>query len=187
MLQSTIEAILFAVGDAIEVVRLALVADAPLEQVELALQDLTNRYDFEQRGMMLVRTEDGNKSRVQMVSRPVHADAVRRALESRRTPALSAAALEVLTIVAYRQPCTRAFIEQLRGVDSAGTVAGLLEKGMLAEAGRLDVIGRPILLCTTDAFLRAFSLTSLADLPPLPDMLDQEQLSLTEVNEEGHA
>ena len=86
----------------------------------------------------------------------------------------------MLTIAAYRQPVTRAYIEQLRGVDSGGTIASLADKGLLAEAGRLDVPGRPILYRTTDAFLRVFSLPSLDALPPLPELTEQEQLSLSD-------
>ena len=104
---------------------------------------------------------------------------MRRVLESRKAPQLSPAALEVLTIVAYRQPVTRAYIEQLRGVDSGGTVASLTEKGLIAEAGRLDVPGRPILYRTTDSFLRTFSLASLTELPALPELTEGEQLQLS--------
>ena len=98
--------------------------------------------------------------------------------ESRKPPSLSAAALEVLTIVAYRQPVTRAFIDQLRGVDSGGTVAGLMEKGLIEEAGRLDVPGRPMLFRTTEAFLRTFGLSGLEELPALPALEENEQMEL---------
>ncbi len=179
-LDCTVEAILFAAGDALDLDRLAAAAEATLDATLLSLQRLGDAYDFAQRGMMLVHMRTGSRHRVQMVSRPLYATAVRHALESRRPPALSAAALEVLTIVAYRQPVTRTFIEQLRGVDSGGTVANLMEKGLIIEAGRLDVVGRPALLCTTDAFLRAFSITSLAELPPLPELLEGEQLTIVE-------
>ena len=127
-------------------------------------------------GIQLVRMED----KVQLCTRPAFALAVRRATESRRPPALSAAALEVLTVVAYRQPVTRAYIEQLRGVDSSATVAGLLEKGLIEPCGHLDVPGRPILLRTTDAFLRAFGVSSLSELPSLPELAEGEQLMLEE-------
>lgn len=173
-LEATIEAVLFASGDAVQVQRLALAVGASEDDTEHTLLALTDLYDFEQRGIMLVRMGD----KVQLCSRPAYAEAVRRATESRRPPQLSSAALEVLTIVAYRQPVTRAYIEQLRGVDSGGTVAGLLEKGLIAEAGRLDVPGRPILLRTTDAFLRTFSITQLSDLPALPELTEGEQLRL---------
>lgn len=179
-LQATLEAILFAAGDAIPIVRLAQATGATPDDVEAALDALADQYDFEQRGIMLMRMED----KAQLCSRPAYADAVRRAVESRKPPQLSPAALEVLTIVAYRQPVTRAYIEQLRGVDSGGTVASLTEKGLIAEAGRLDVPGRPILFRTTDVFLRTFSLSSLSELPELPELTEGEQLQLSMDNQQ---
>ena len=115
--------------------------------------------------------------RLQLCSRPMYAEAVRRVTETRKNASLSPAALEVLTIIAYRQPVTRAFIDQLRGVDSGGTLSSLAEKQMIEEAGRLEVPGRPILYRTTEHFLQAFALESLDDLPALPAFTDNEQLS----------
>lgn len=176
-LQATLEAILFAAGDPLPVERLAQAAEAELDAVRAALDALAAQYDRENRGVMLVRLED----KAQLCSRPAYGDAVRRALERRKPPRLSPAALEVLTVVAYRQPVTRAYIEQLRGVDSGGALLGLIDKGLIAEAGRLDVPGRPILYRTTDAFLRAFSLASLSDLPALPELTASEQRALDEM------
>lgn len=173
-LEAGLEAVLFAAGDAVPVDRLAAALETTREGLLEAAQSLANAYDFEQRGIMLLRMED----KLQLCSRPLYADAARRVTESRRPPSLSPAALEVLTIVAYRQPVTRAFIDQLRGVDSGGTVAGLAEKGLIEEAGRMDVPGRPILYRTTDIFLRTFSLTSLSELPALPSLEENEQLEL---------
>ena len=134
-LEATLEAILFAVGDAVPVARLAAAADAEPAQVAYALHTLAAHYDQSGSGIQLVHMED----KVQLCTRPAYAAAVRRATESRRPPALSASALEVLTVVAYRQPVTRAYIEQLRGVDSSGTVASLLDKGLIEACGHLDV------------------------------------------------
>ena len=178
--EAAIEAVLFAAGDAVEISRLSAALGQEQSLVELALQRMADAYDFEQRGIMLIHID----SKVQLCSRPLFATEVRRVLESRRPPALSSAALEVLTIVAYRQPVTRAYIEQLRGVDSGGTVSSLMDKGFLQEAGRLDAPGRPVLLCTTEAFLRTFSLTSLAELPALPELMEGEQLRLQETETE---
>lgn len=174
-LQATLEAILFAAGDAVSIQRLAQSCGATPEETEEALRALADEYDFAQRGMMLRRMDD----KAQLCSRPAYADAIRRAVESRKPPQLSPAALEVLTIIAYRQPVTRAYIEQLRGVDSGGTVANLAEKGLITEAGRLDVPGRPVLFRTTDAFLRTFSISSLSELPALPELIEGEQLGLS--------
>ncbi len=179
-LENIIEGILFAVGDPISIDRLQEILAVNREAVLLALVNLENQYDFERRGIMLVRMEN----KVQLCSRPEYALYIRRATENRRAPSLSQAALEVLSIIAYRQPVTRAFMEQLRGVDSGGTVAMLLEKGLIEECGRLDVPGRPILFRTTTAFLRAFAIKSLAELPSLPELTGaEEQLRLEDMQQ----
>lgn len=172
-LESTLEAVLFAAGDAVSIDRLCEVLELPRETVLEAACELSSRYDFEQRGLMLRRIAD----KLQLCSRPMYAEAVRRVTETRKNASLSPAALEVLTIIAYRQPVTRAFIDQLRGVDSGGTLSSLAEKQMIEEAGRLEVPGRPILYRTTEHFLQAFALESLDDLPALPAFTDNEQLS----------
>lgn len=172
-LESTLEAVLFAAGDAVSIDRLCEVLELPRETVIEAARELSSRYDFEQRGLMLRRIAD----KLQLCSRPMYAEAVRRVTETRKNASLSPAALEVLTIIAYRQPVTRAFIDQLRGVDSGGTLSSLAEKQMIEEAGRLEVPGRPILYRTTEHFLQAFALESLDDLPALPAFTDNEQLS----------
>lgn len=172
-LESTLEAVLFAAGDAVPIDRLCEALELPRETVLEAAHELSSRYDFEQRGLMLRRIAD----KLQLCSRPMYAEAVRRVTETRKNASLSPAALEVLTIIAYRQPVTRAFIDQLRGVDSGGTLSSLAEKQMIEEAGRLEVPGRPILYRTTEHFLQAFALESLDDLPALPAFTDNEQLS----------
>ncbi len=172
-LESTLEAVLFAAGDAVSIDRLCEVLELPRETVLEAARELSSRYDFEQRGLMLRRIAD----KLQLCSRPMYAEAVRRVTETRKNASLSPAALEVLTIIAYRQPVTRAFIDQLRGVDSGGTLSSLAEKQMIEEAGRLEVPGRPILYRTTEHFLQAFALESLDDLPALPAFTDNEQLA----------
>ena len=172
-LESTLEAVLFAAGDAVSIDRLCEALELPRETVLEAARELSSRYDFEQRGLMLRRIAD----KLQLCSRPMYAEAVRRVTETRKNASLSPAALEVLTIIAYRQPVTRAFIDQLRGVDSGGTLSSLAEKHMIEEAGRLEVPGRPILYRTTEHFLQAVALESLDDLPALPAFTDNEQLS----------
>ncbi len=173
-LEAGLEAVLFAAGDAVPVERLVAALETSREALLDAAAALENLYDFENRGIMLLRLED----KLQLCSRPLYAEAARRVTESRKPPSLTAAALEVLTIVAYRQPVTRAFIDQLRGVDSGGTVAGLLEKGLIEEAGRLDVPGRPMLFRTTEAFLRTFGLSGLEELPALPALEENEQMEI---------
>jgi len=169
-LEAGVEACLFAAGEAVPIDRLAAALETSRDAIANAANALEKLYDDEQRGVMLLRLEN----KLQLASRPTYAVAARRILESRRPPSLSGAALEVLTIIAYRQPATRSIIDQLRGVDSAGTIAGLEEKGLIEEAGRLDTPGHPILYRTTDAFLRTFAISSLQELPPLPPLERQE-------------
>ena len=132
-------------------------------------------YSYERRGVRILRLDTA----YQMVSAPEHADRVRKAFESRKPAKLSPPALEVLAVIAYYQPTTRAYIDQVRGVDSAYTVGLLLDRELIEECGRLAVPGRPILYRTTSAFLRTFGLSSLEELPELPAPVPEEgQLSL---------
>ena len=119
------------------------------------------------------------EERWQLATKTQWADCVRRVLDSRRAVPLGPAAMETLTVIAYNQPVSRAFIEQVRGVDSSSSVSGLLEKGLIEEAGRLDLPGRPVSFRTTDTFLRVFGLSSLADLPPSPALSPIEPVSFS--------
>ncbi len=109
-----------------------------------------------------------------MCSAPEFAPYIGKVLEQRKAPALSQPALETLAVVAYFQPVTRAYVEQVRGVDSSYTVGMLCERGLIEECGRLDVPGRPVLFKTTDVFLRTMGISQLSQLPPLPDMTNGE-------------
>ena len=163
-LESAIEAILFAAGDPVPAERICTALEQDRETVDAVCQRLADDYSYERRGIRLIRLEDS----WQMCSAPEHASAIRNTLESRKPARLSQTALEVLAIVAYFQPVTRTYIEQIRGVDSAYTVGLLLERDLIQEAGRLAVPGRPIQYRTTETFLRSFGLTSLEELPELP-------------------
>lgn len=163
-LESAIEAILFAAGDPVPAERICTALEQDRETVDAVCQHLADDYSYERRGIRLIRLEDS----WQMCSAPEHASVIRKTLESRKPARLSQTALEVLAIVAYFQPVTRTYIEQIRGVDSAYTVGLLLERDLIQEAGRLAVPGRPIQYRTTETFLRSFGLTSLEELPELP-------------------
>ena len=163
-LESAIEAILFAAGDPVPAERICTALEQDRETVDAVCQHLADDYSYERRGIRLIRLEDS----WQMCSAPKHASVIRKTLESRKPARLSQTALEVLAIVAYFQPVTRTYIEQIRGVDSAYTVGLLLERDLIQEAGRLAVPGRPIQYRTTETFLRSFGLTSLEELPELP-------------------
>jgi segregation and condensation protein B len=165
-IKNIIEAILFASGDPVSIERLCVILETPRDIVETLIAELKASYDYERRGMKLVRLEDN----VQLCTRGDYADYVRLALETRRPSSLTPAALEILSIVAYRQPVTRVFIEQVRGVDSSYTLGSLCEKGLVAECGHLDAPGRPNLYKTTENFLRCFGLSSLNDLPDIPEL-----------------
>ncbi|MCS6840206.1 MAG: SMC-Scp complex subunit ScpB [Roseiflexus sp.] len=156
-----IEALLFVAGEPVTVTELARVLDLPPDAVEQALDDLAAACAG--RGVRLQRDAD----RVQMVSAPEAAAVIERFLGAPTPIRLSTAALETLTIIAYRQPITRAQIEAIRGVDSSSVLRALMARDLIAEGGRLETVGRPILYVTTAEFLRQFGLSSLADLPPL--------------------
>ena len=174
-----IEAILFAAGDPVGALRMAQAIGVGVDQVEAALKTLMDAYSFQRRGMRIIQLEDA----YQMVSAQDMSDVITRALETRKPPKLSASALETLTVIAYYQPTTKAFVEQIRGVDSSYTISALLNKKLIEEQGRLSVPGRPILYGTTPDFLRTFGISSLDDLPEvdLPKAQAQQvemQLSL---------
>ena len=162
-LQRAIEAILFAAGERVEVSRLAAVLDTDEADIISAADALANQWAFERRGIRIIKLEKG----YQMVSSGEMADYVTKALETRKPPKLSSSQLETLTIIAYYQPATKAMVEQIRGVDSSYSVAALLNKKLIEEAGRLNVPGRPIQYRTTPDFLRTFGLSSLEELPPI--------------------
>ena len=166
-LQRAIEAILFAAGERVEISRLAFVLETDEADIEDAADALAGTFAFERRGIRILKLEKG----YQMVSSGEMADYITRALETRKPPKLSSSQLETLTIVAYYQPATKAMVEQIRGVDSSYSVAALLNKKLIEEAGRLNVPGRPILYRTTPDFLRTFGLKSLEELPPIEKII----------------
>ena len=169
------EAILFAAGEPVGLSRMALAIGETEDAVKDALKALMDSYNFDRRGMRIIMLEDA----YQMVSAQELSDVISRALETRKPPKLSASALETLTVIAYYQPATKAFVEQIRGVDSSYTVGALLNKKLIEERGRLNVPGRPILYGTTPDFLRTFGLSSIDDLPEVD--LPQGQITPREV------
>ena len=160
----SLEAMLFAHAEPVETARLADALRLDADEVTTLLQKLQKRYDEQESGMVILYFEP---DRWQMTTRPYYGEMVKRILDTRRNAPLSPAALEVLAVIAYNQPVSRSFIEQVRGVDSSSTVTKLLDKGLIEEAGRLDLPGKPVAFQVTDTFLRVFGLGSLADLPPL--------------------
>ncbi len=165
-----LEAILFAAGDSVEIRRIAKVLGAEPWEVRQAAERLSAEYEQRSSGLRLVRMEE----RVQLVTAPEQNDVINRCLEKRPQPRLSPTALEVLSIVAYFQPVTRAYIEQIRGADSSYTVAALTQRGLIAPCGKLEAPGRPTLFATTEQFLRVMGISSLEELPPLPNVATAE-------------
>ena len=181
-IERSIEAMLFAVGDPMELSRMSEILEVDEDTLEKIITKLRDDYEFDRRGIRIVKLENS----YQMCSAPEHATFIRKALETRRAPRLSPSLLEVLSVIAYRQPVTRAYIEQVRGVDCSYSITSLTEKGLIKESGRLDVPGKPILYRTTKDFLRVFGLESISDLPELPEFSDLEdgQVSFDDIQSE---
>lgn len=162
-LQRALTAILFAAGEPVAAERMALTLQVDPDEIHAAAKSLMDKLAFERSGVRIVRLDEA----YQMCSAPEYAELVTKTLETRKPPKLSASQLETLTVIAYYQPTTKAYIEQIRGVDSAYSVSALLTKKLIREAGRLNVPGRPILYETTPDFLRVFGLQSLEELPEI--------------------
>ena len=168
-----LEAMLFASGEPVEAAKLAEVLELDVENITKMLGALADTYDERNSGLRLIRID----GKYQFCTREEYADDVRKLLEIKKNTPLSQAAFEVLAIVAYNKTVTKSFIEQIRGVDCSGSIANLVQKGLIEEKGRLDLPGRPLVYGTTDRFLRCFSLNSLDDLPDLPKTEDIESVA----------
>lgn len=162
-MQGAVEAILFASGEPVSLDRIADVLELDRPTAEKLTHNLADRFNAENSGIRIVSLEGG----WQMCTRPEYAGKVRAALDMRRNMPLSQAALEVLAVVAYNQPVTKAFVEQVRGVDCSGVLTSLTSKGLVEERGRLDLPGRPLIYGTTPDFLRCLGISSLEELPPV--------------------
>lgn len=161
--QRALMAVLFAAGEPVEAKRLAQSLEIDEDALHKEAQSLMDQLSFHRSGIRILRLEDT----YQMCSSGEMAPYVTKTLETRKPPKLSASQLEALTIIAYYQPATKAYVEQLRGVDSSYSVNALLTKKLIEECGRLNVPGRPILYRTTPDFLRTFGLSSLDELPQI--------------------
>ena len=175
-LKGRIEAILFVAGEAVAVRDLARALQTGEKELRETINNLKDEYDFEQRGFIVKRFGD----KVQLATRPLYSGDVVRLLQPVQQQSLSQAAMETLAVVAYKQPVTRAEVEQIRGVKCDYSLQSLMLKGLIREAGRKDTIGRPILFCTTDEFLSHFGLEDLNGLPPMPQPENAEMEKETE-------
>lgn len=179
-----IEAVLFAHGDPITPEKLAEASGIDAETVVKLIDQLERRYNVQESGLQIIRLNDG----FQITTRPEYSSYIKSALETRKQQPLSQAAMETLSIIAYNQPVTKSFVEQVRGIDSSSVVNTLVERDLLEEAGRLDLPGRPVAYRTTDTFLRCFGISSLKELPPLPNQegqLDFDELAELELEKKA--
>ena len=178
-----IEAILFACGDPITIDKIAEAANIDSDTAAKLISRLERKYNVSESGLRIIRLNNG----FQITTRQEFAPYVKTALQNKRQAPLTQAAMETLAIVAYNQPVTKAFVEQVRGIDSGSVVNNLVERGLLEEAGRLELPGRPVSYRTSDVFLRCFGLSSLSELPDLPDhdgQLSFDDLDVNQINEE---
>ena len=172
-LKPAIEAILFACGTPAELTKIAQALEIKEEKAEELLKSLMDDYSSRKSGIKIVRL---GKS-YQMCTEKEYAEIIRTVLDLRRNSPLSQAALEVLAIIAYNQPVTKAFVEQIRGVDCSGVVSSLVARELIEEKGRLELPGRPLIYGTTENFLRCFNVSDVSELPPLPQKNSDEENS----------
>lgn len=177
-LKGRIEAILFVAGEPVDIHDLCRALNVPMKDLEHALDEIRDEYDFNQRGFVLRRFG----YQVQLTTRRLYSEDVVHLLQPVQKQSLSQAVMETLAIVAYKQPITKAEIELIRGVKCDYSVQALSAKGLIVEVGRKDALGRPILYGTTDAFLQHFGIEALSQLPPLPEQgAGEEQISVDEL------
>ena len=164
-LKSVLEAVLFASGEPLDLEKTAKTLLVDKESIKNALSEMMEEYQKDSHGIELLNLA----GKYQFATKEEFAPEIRAVLSMKKNTPLSSAAFEVLAIIAYNQPVTKAFIEQVRGVDCSGVIATLCQRNLIEEHGRLDLPGRPLLYCTTDNFLRCFEISSLDELPELPE------------------
>lgn len=175
-LKCAIEAILFANGTPVPLDMISKAIEVKPSQTKKLIEEIMQDYNSDSHGIAVIRLEES----YQMCNKKEYGEYIRRVMDIKRNSPLSQAALEVLAVIAYNQPVTKAFVEQVRGVDCSGVIGSLTTKGLIEEKGRLELPGRPLLYGTTENFLRCFQIESLDDLPPLPQQED-------DFNENGEA
>ncbi|MBE6734243.1 MAG: SMC-Scp complex subunit ScpB [Ruminococcaceae bacterium] len=163
-IKNAIEAILFASGSSVSVSRMAQALEISEKETKKQADMLMEEYTSANRGITIIRLDDS----YQMVSAEEYAPQIRTVMDLRRNTPLSQAAMEVLAVVAYNQPVTKAFVEQVRGVDCSGVIGSLTAKDLIEEKGRLELPGRPLVYGTTENFLRCFGISDLSELPEIP-------------------
>lgn len=176
-LTSAFEAVLFSGGEPQSIDRFSQVFDITPEKVVKVMEALKKKLNEQKSGLELLRLDNT----YQLATKAEYADYIKKMFDIRRRTPLSPAALEVLAVVAYNQPVTKSFIEQVRGVDCSGVVTTLVEKGLIEERGRLELPGKPLLYGTTKNFLRCFGINDLSELPPLPKNENAEESTAEQI------
>ena len=175
-LKAAVEAIVFSGGAPVEGEKIAQALEISAGELEEICDSLIKDYKERKGGIRFLRLGDS----YQMCSDEAYADQIRTVMDLKRNTPLSQAASEVLAVIAYNQPVTKVFVEQVRGVDCSGVVANLISRQLIEEKGRLELPGRPLVYGTTEHFLRCFNISSLSELPPLPDDNQAEKEDKTE-------
>lgn len=178
-IKSIIEAILFSAGTVVETKKLMSILELSNEDIDTIMQNMKNEFEEQNRGIEIIKVNEG----YQLCSKKEYYDYIYPIFDNRAKPSLSAAALETLSIIAYNPKITRSEVEQIRGVNSDGTIYKLLEYNLIEEVGRLDAPGRPTIYSTTNEFLKMFGITNLEELPELPKYKidENEQIVIDEV------
>ncbi|MBQ9673064.1 MAG: SMC-Scp complex subunit ScpB [Ruminococcus sp.] len=169
-MKCAVEAILFAAGESVELSRIAQALGITASKAEKLIEELTQEFNSQTHGIKIKKYKDS----YQFVTDKEYADQIRTVMDLNRKKPLSQAAMEVLSVVAYNQPVTKAFVEQIRGVDCSGVIGSLTVKGLIEEQGRLELPGRPLLYGTTENFLRCFNISSIEELPPIPEQNNEK-------------
>lgn len=174
--QAELEAVLFAAGDSVPADRLSLLFESDTDAVASACAKLAEYLETNNRGMRVIRLDNS----YQMVSAPQFSERVIKILEHRPPSRLSQPAMETLAVVAYFQPVTRAYIDQVRGVDSSYSLSVLSDRGLVEICGRMEAPGRPLLYRTTELFLKSMNISDLSELPDLPEIKSSDDIQLLE-------
>ena len=183
-MKRAVEAILFAAGESVEISRIAEALELTPKKAEKLLEELREEFNSQNHGFKIMRYKDSYR----FVTHKEYEEEIRRVMDLNRKKPLSQAAMEVLAVIAYNQPVTKAFVEQIRGVDCSGVIGSLTLKGLIEEQGRLELPGRPLLYGTTENFLRCFNISSIEELPPIPqsDKENKEEETSTDSENENN-
>ena len=179
-MKRAVEAILFAAGESVEISRIAQALELTTKKAENLLEEVKEEFNSQNHGFKIMRYKDS----YQFVTHKEYEEQIRMVMDLNRKKPLSQAAMEVLAVIAYNQPVTKAFVEQIRGVDCSGVIGSLTVKGLIEEQDRLELPGRPLLYGTTENFLRCFNISSIEDLPPIPQSDKEDKSEETSVESE---